>query len=258
VIFRIERNFSQRWMEASPFSRRLDIASFSARWSGRFMAPLSGQYRWGIMTGEWARIFIDNKLIAGNWGDPSAGGGFDISREVIRECTLEAGCSYEILIEYTRSPQPQSNVRSLRLGCRLPVSPDLVDRAVRLAARSDVALVFAGLNDEWESEGFDRENMDLPPAQTDLICKIAAANPHTVVVLNNGSPLSMSEWIDKVPAVVEAWFPGQECGNAVADILSGDVNPSGKLPDTFPRRIEDNPAYPFYPGSDGKVIYGED
>jgi beta-glucosidase len=108
------------------------------------------------------------------------------------------------------------------------------ERAVNLAVHSDVALVFVGLNDEHESEGFDREDLRLPADQMALISAVAAVNRNTVVILNNGSPVSMEGWIDKVPAIVEAWFPGQEGGNAIASILLGEVNSSGRLPDTFP------------------------
>jgi len=125
-----------------------------------------------------------------------------------------------------------------------------------LASRSDVAIVVAGLTDEWESEGFDRVDMELPGSQAELIERVAAANPKTIVVLNAGSPVTMN-WLDKVAAVVQAWYGGQEAGNAIADLLFGDTNPSGKLPTTFPKRIQDNPAYINYPGENGKVLYGE-
>jgi beta-glucosidase len=142
-------------------------------------------------------------------------------------------------------------------GCDISPSADLLERAVTVAARTDVAIVFAGLTDKHESEGFDRKDMDLPEKQKELIGKVAAANPNTIVVLNNGSPLAMEPWIAQVPAVVEAFFPGQEYGNAIAAVLFGDVNPSGKLPDTFPRRYKDNPAFANYPGKNGKVLYEE-
>ncbi len=141
-------------------------------------------------------------------------------------------------------------------GCGESPSADLLERAIKAAANADVAIVFAGTTNKHESEGFDKKDMDLPPGQNELISQIAKVNPNTVVVLNNGSPLAMP-WLDKVPAVVEALFPGQECGNAIASVLFGLVNPSGKLPDTFPRRLEDNPAFPNYPGANDKVVYGE-
>jgi beta-glucosidase len=133
---------------------------------------------------------------------------------------------------------------------------DGIERAVALASQSDIALIFAGLSGEWESEGFDRPDIDLVGQQNELIARVAAANRRTIVVLNTGSPIAMP-WLEQVAAVVEAWFPGQECGNAIADVLFGDVNPSGKLPQTFPARLEDNPAYVNYPGENGKVRYGE-
>jgi len=125
-----------------------------------------------------------------------------------------------------------------------------------LAAECDAAIVFAGLTDEWESEGFDRPDMELPGDQAKLIEQVAAVNPNTIVVLNVGSPLHMN-WLDDVAAVVQAWYLGQETGNAIADVLFGDVNPSGRLPTTFPRRLQDNPAHLNYPGENGQVLYGE-
>ena len=114
----------------------------------------------------------------------------------------------------------------------------------------------AGLTREWESEGFDRENMKLPGAQDELIARVAAANPRTVVVVNTGSAVEMP-WVTDVPAILQQWYGGQDAGNALADVLFGDVNPSGKLPTTFPRRLQDNPAYINYPGENGRVQYGE-
>jgi beta-glucosidase len=99
-------------------------------------------------------------------------------------------------------------------------------------------------------------DMELPGRQAELVERVAAANRNTVVVVNAGSPVAM-DWLDRVPAVLEIWYPGQELGNALADVLFGDVNPSGKLPTTFPKRIEDNPAYLNYPGENGEVLYGE-
>ena len=137
-----------------------------------------------------------------------------------------------------------------------PIPDDALERAARLAAAADVALVFAGLSSEWESEGFDRQDMELVGEQAALIEKVAEANKNTVVILNTGSPISMN-WLAKVAAVVQAWYPGQECGHAIADVLFGDTIPSGKLPMTFPVRLEDNPAYINYPGENGRVCYGE-
>ena len=140
-------------------------------------------------------------------------------------------------------------------GCGETLSADLLEKAVK-AANADVAIVFVGTNEKIETEGVDRKDMNLPPGQDELVGRVSKANPKTIVIMNNGSPLAMP-WIDSVPAVLDALFPGQECGNAIANILFGAVNPSGKLPDTFPRRYEDNPAFPYYPGENDKVVYGE-
>jgi beta-glucosidase len=98
--------------------------------------------------------------------------------------------------------------------------------------------------------------MELVGKQVELIEQVAEANANTIIVLQSGSPIAMP-WLNKVAGVIEAWYPGQECGNAIADVLFGSVNPSGKLPQTFPQRLEDNPAYINYPGENGKVRYGE-
>jgi beta-glucosidase len=136
-----------------------------------------------------------------------------------------------------------------------PGEDDRIARAAALAAGSDVALVFAGMPEGFESEGSDRPDMCLPGPQVELIRAVVQANPLTIVVLNAGSPVEMP-WIDHIPAVLEAFYPGQEGGNAVARILLGEVNPSGKLSETFPARLEDTPAYINYPGT-REVYYGE-
>jgi beta-glucosidase len=131
------------------------------------------------------------------------------------------------------------------------------DEAVALAARSDVAVVVVGYSYRLESEGFDRASLDLPAGQDDLIASVAAANPRTVVVVAAGAPVSMTRWIDRVPAVLFAWYGGQEVGHAVGDLLFGLAVPSAKLPVSFPRRIEDSPAFGHYPGEELHVEYGE-
>jgi len=131
------------------------------------------------------------------------------------------------------------------------------DEAVALAARSDAAVVVVGYSSRLESEGFDRASMNLPAGQDELIEAVAAANRNTVVVVAAGAPITMTGWIDRVPAVLYAWYGGQEVGHAVGDLLFGLAAPSGKLPVTFPRRIEDSTAWGHYPGVGLHVEYGE-
>lgn len=132
----------------------------------------------------------------------------------------------------------------------------LMDEAVELASVSDTAVVFAGLSDSIESEGFDRKNIDLPEDQNELIRRVAQTAPHTVVVLFNGSPVTMP-WKDDVDAILEMYLGGEAVGGAVIKLLSGEVSPSGHLAETFPKRIEDTPAYLNFPGGRTSVNYSE-
>jgi beta-glucosidase len=137
------------------------------------------------------------------------------------------------------------------------VRQNLIDEAVGLAHSADVALLYIALPSFKESEGYDRSDLDLTGAQIALIKAVAKVQPNTVVILNNGAPVAMSAWIDDVAAVLEAWMMGQAGGGAIADVLFGKVNPSGKLAETFPIRIADTPAYINWPGQAGEVRYGE-
>ena len=132
----------------------------------------------------------------------------------------------------------------------------LLTEAVELAKKAKVAVIFAGLPDSFESEGFDRTHMRMPDCQNELIARVAAVQPNTVVVLHNGSPVEMP-WADQVKGILEAYLGGQAVGAAVVDILFGKVNPSGKLPETFPCQLEDNPSYLYYSGEGDRVEYRE-
>jgi beta-glucosidase len=132
----------------------------------------------------------------------------------------------------------------------------LINEAVQIARQADKAIIFVGLTDEIESEGFDRKNMKLPASHNALVEAVAAVQENTIVVLHNGSPVELS-WADKVTAIVEAYLGGQAIGEAVTDVLYGSANPSGRLPETFPLRLEDNPSYLFFPGERGLAEYSE-
>ena len=132
----------------------------------------------------------------------------------------------------------------------------LIAEAVEKAGKTKAAVIFAGLPDAFESEGFDRSHMGMPNCQNELINRVAAVQPNTIVVLHNGSPVEMP-WADQVKGIVEAYLSGQAVGAAVVDILFGKVNPSAKLPETFPYKLEDNPSYLYYLGEGDKVEYRE-
>ncbi len=137
------------------------------------------------------------------------------------------------------------------------LQPALIDQAVAVARLADVALIYAALPASRESEGYDRPDLDLTPQQVALIKAVAAVQPKTVVILNNGAPIVVNEWIGHVAAVLEAWMMGQAGAGAIADLLYGKVNPSGKLAETFPLKLADTPAYLNFPGGNGEVRYGE-
>ena len=133
---------------------------------------------------------------------------------------------------------------------------EMIAEAVKAAKAAKVAVVFAGLPDSYESEGYDRTHMGMPACQNKLIEAVAAANPNTVVVLHNGSPVEMP-WIGKVKAVLEAYLGGQNVGDATVKVLFGDVNPSGHLPESFPYKLQDNPSYLYYGGEGNRTEYRE-
>ncbi|WP_432678216.1 glycoside hydrolase family 3 C-terminal domain-containing protein [Rhodococcus pyridinivorans] len=169
-------------------------------------------------------------------------------------------------IEPTRLDNALDEIRSLS-GRDVPFaagyaldgsdSAELVDEAVKRAADADIAVVFLGVPAELESEGFDRDDLELPQRQTALLDAVLTANPNVVVVLSNGGVVRLSGFADRVPAIVEGWLLGQAGGGAVADVLYGHVNPSGRLAETVPIRLEDTPAHTNFPGEHGHVRYGE-
>jgi beta-glucosidase len=151
---------------------------------------------------------------------------------------------------------PGIPIAGVRIACRPPVPADQLERAVAAARAADVAIVVVGTTPEYESEGFDRDSLSLPGDQDPLVWAVAAANPRTIVVLNTGAPVD-AQWAGLVAGVAQGWFGGQEVGHGVADVLFGDVDPGGRLPTTYPVRLEDTPAFLDIPGSAGRVRYSE-
>lgn len=234
----------------------LDPERFSVKLTGTFTPDVTGAHTFSLSSNGLNRLYVDGELLIDNWQGVDVDDPYNEAQKPKSDVVVEmtAGQSYALQIDYAK--HQSMTWTGVRLGCLPPIPEDAIQQAAKLAAESDVALVFAGLSREWDSEGFDRPDMELVGDQVELIEAVAAANPNTVVVLNIGGPISMP-WLDKVAGVLVAWYPGQEAGNAIADVLFGDVNPSGKLPTTFPIRLEDNPAYINYPGENGQVFYGE-
>ncbi|SKC69077.1 glycoside hydrolase family 3 C-terminal domain-containing protein [Okibacterium fritillariae] len=167
----------------------------------------------------------------------------DAALDTIRDLALERGITVEHADGFALAEDPDVDTRRAL--------------AVEVAARSDVTIVFAGLSDREESEGFDRETLSLPTAQLAVIRDVAAVSARTVVVLSNGGVVSLEGWHDDVDAILEGWLLGQAGGSAIADVLFGVVNPSGHLAETIPLRLQDNPSWNNFPGEQGHVRYGE-
>jgi len=223
----------------------------SIRWEGYFWPPRAGLYEFGLSQVGTSSLYIDDqKILDDTLGTPHSAQ-LDFGAPVrTATATLEAGRAHRIRIDYVSLPFP---FHSMHLGIRLPAGD--IQEAVQAASGADAAIVFVGSSRSSETEGRDRSDMELSGHQNELVQAVLAANPNTIVVLNNGAPLELP-WAERVPALVEGWLGGEEGPEALAQILLGSVNPSGKLPFTFPRRLEDNPAYLYYsPGRDAS--YGE-
>ena len=222
----------------------LPVDNFSVRWTGTVTPPVAGDYVLGMTSDDGSRLFIDDRLVVDNWGTHTA-------TTATATVHLDAG-PHNVRIEYFDG----TGGASASFGWLPPgVLNDALQAAVDAAKASDVAIVMVGDN---ESEGRDRPSLALSVGQDELVRAVVAANPRTIVVVKSGAPVLMP-WVDQVPAILETWYPGEEDGNVVASLLFGDINPSGKLPITFPKAGGDVPANTpaQYPGVNGVATYSE-
>jgi len=235
---------SMDWGDFSP-ERGVYPSYFSARFEGWLAAETSGEWRLRLFAKDGARLWIDGELIVDLIEGTEPGVPETIRWSRLKSArpvvALRAAEPRHVVIEYAN----RAGKACLSLGWE-PHDPDPLGTAVRTAMDSDIALVFAGSAMD-EHEGGDLPDPRLPDGQDELIHKVAEANPRTVVVLNNGTPYFLDRWIDQVPAVLEAWFPGQEGAEAMADLLLGEASPCGKLPFTYFHHEGDNPAMAGYP-----------
>ncbi len=211
---------------------------------------------WAISSVADARLLLDGATVVDNSGVSAGGSFFGIGKaEQVGTAELQAGRPYELEVRMRRQAS-ENALSGLHVGALPPILGDPVREAVELAAEADLAIVVVGTNDDWESEGYDRDTLELPGRQNELITAVAEACPSTIVVVNAGSPVSMP-WLDEVDAVLYTWFPGQEMGDALVDVLVGDVEPQGRLPVSFPVSLEDTPAFEHHPGRNGVANYLE-
>ena len=239
-----------------PLGRREPNISFGARMSAVFTPHVSGEWSFSLESIAASRIIIDGEIVLDNADVPSGGSFFGMGKpETIIKIALEAEREYSFVAEVRHTPIG-SALSGLTIGAMGPIDHDQLGEAIDLAAKSDVSIVVVGTNDDWESEGWDRDDIDLPGKQDILIHEVAKVSKRTIVVINAGSPVAMP-WLNEVDAVLFTWFAGQEMGDALVDLLMGDVEPSGRLPVTMPRRMEDTPAAEHHPGRNGAAKYLE-
>lgn len=268
-IRRVQQETTDLYLWDSP-PKRLRHKLHSFRVTTRITPRSTGLHTLGFSSVGPGRLLLDGSVFIDNWEWTQKGEAmFGNSAEVVKRLHLREGIPIDVVVESTNAIRPRCEIpldgpSNHYGGCRIGYYEDcdtdiLLDEAVEAAKCSEVAIVVVGLDAEWESEGYDRKDMLLPKngSQDRLIEAIVDANLNTVVVNQSGSPVCM-RWADKVPAIVQAWYQGQEAGNALADVLFGIHSPSGKLPTTFPKRLEDTPAYGNWAGEDLGIEYKED
>lgn len=248
VLTRVEARVEIGLNDGSP---KFPEGTLSERWTGFYNVPKKGTYDVFVAAagdlGGLYRLFLDDKLVIDSW---------TLNKAMVDYVTLslDAGPHKVVLEHHGRQKWPGERLQLgfSRHGDRVAAE------AGAMAAEADVVVIAAGFDASSESEGSDR-TFRLPPGQDELIRLMAAANKRTIVVMTSGGAVDMNGWIDRVPALMQTWFPGQEGGTAVAEILFGAVNPSGRLPATFEKHWQDNPAHDYYypePGTQ-KILYKE-
>ncbi len=245
VLQRIDSKVDFNWWDKAPLPE-LDDDNFSVRWTGFLLPPESGDYYLGGEGFNTFRIYLDNQLIASFNGSHE-------TRKVYKKVYLQSGKLYPLKIEFSH----RYGDARMHLLWKKP-APDEMQRAIEAAKKAEAVILFLGLSPRLEGEemdaqvkgfkGGDRLTLNLPENQEKLmeeVVKVSEGKP-VVLVLLNGSPLSINRAVEIVPAIIEAWYPGQAGGQAIADVIFGDYNPAGRLPVTFYRSIDDLPDFNDY------------
>ncbi|EKM82934.1 hypothetical protein AGABI1DRAFT_118340 [Agaricus bisporus var. burnettii JB137-S8] len=249
-------------------------SEWTIKLTGKLTFEKTAEFELGLTVAGRAKLWVDGKLTIDNWTNQTPGDFFYGQGTVEEKATVNfsAGKAVDVLVEYTNTVASDTDddqhggdrisqpalMRGVRLGgCEKFDAEEGIAEAAALAKESDVVIFVGGLTPEWESEGFDRPTLDMPGLQNQTISRLADANPNTIVVIQAGSAVSMP-WIDSVSGILQAWYSGNELGNALSDVLFGKVNPSGRLPLTLPACIQDSPAYLNDKCENGKIHYRED
>jgi beta-glucosidase len=244
VAVRQADEINENW--EGPPAPQLTDQDYSVRWTGAITASRTGDHTFIAQSDDGSRVWLDGALIIDNWGTHEV-------RTKTAHVRLEAGSVHQLRVDYFQG----AGDAIMRFGWG--PTPDAEPLPAQYAERvrsADAVVVCAGYLMEEESEGFDHD-FPLPDGQPQLIRAVSALNPRTIVALHTGDRVATADWIGGVPALLPAWYPGQEGGRALAEIIFGDTNPSGKLPVTYEARWEDNASYGNFPGKDGHVDYPE-
>ena len=228
--------------------------AFSVRETVRFVPPAPGRYAiLGLGVGQVA-VYLDGDLVADSFdGGLTVSFAFSVASTVVE---LPEERLYEIRVEAVSNKPPRFAGIDVRIAAALDDFEAACQAAEALARIADTAVVAVGSTAEWETESQDRDTLELPARQSELVERVIVANPDTVVVLNCGAPIDMP-WFDDAKCILQAWYPGQEGADAIADVLLGDAEPAGRMPTTWARRESDTPSFDHYPGSNGVVRYEE-
>lgn len=216
--------------------------NYAVRWTGKIDVDKAGRYRLSTRYDDGVRIWVDGKLIFDDWTE-------HLVRNHEQVVDLSEG-EHDVKIEYFQA----GGEAIIKFEWR-PYKE--LDQEIKDLAKYDAVVYCAGFNSSTEGEGFDRP-FDLPKEQVDYMSALGKAHPRVIVTINSGGGVGWDGWLENVPAVIQAWYSGQQIGRAVAEIIFGDINPSGKLPASFEKKFEDNPSSPYYHINDnGKTPYGE-
>jgi len=231
-LSRIDKNIDFRWTLFSPDQSKINYDYYSARWTGKLLATETGTFDIGIKGDDGYRVYINGELIIDNWKKQTV-------QQITSPYYFEKGKFYDIKVEFYETSGNVWFKLIWNAGIENNWKKNMAD-AVASAKSSDIAIVCVGIE---EGEFRDRAFLSLPGHQEELINAVVQTGTPTVVILVGGSAITMKNWLQKVPAVLDVWYPGDEGGNAVADVLFGDYNPAGRLPVTFPIYVAQVPLY---------------
>jgi beta-glucosidase len=248
VLVRTDEQVNFDWSRGRP-APEVNEDGFSVRWTGKFVPPETGQYQLGAMVDDGVRVFLDDQLLVDAWTGNQA----SQIRTVMKDVTLEAGRAYDIRIEYFEDIR---NAIAKFFWSFPGFTEKVMTEAVNTARQADAVVVALGISPALEGEemqvnvagfrGGDRTDIVLPKAQEDLLKALQATGKPLIVVLMNGSALAVNYAAENAAAILDAWYPGEAGGTALADVLFGDYNPSGRLPLTFYKSVEQLPPFEDY------------